>query len=166
MGSAYGGEWKPKKPDDERIIGKTGEIKNTKEKTKFWFFFFRKKMGSRNPVDSQNHRKEEKTFLQENGVDLMIRVHDTGIGMAITDQLVQLMGGEIVVESLKDKGSDFTVFFQLPLAEEGSVEEKTTTENREQNADNAFLGRRILLGGGLFRRYWMASGECDTGVLL
>ena len=65
-------------------------------------------MGSRNPVDSQNHRKEEKTFLQENGVDLMIRVHDTGIGMAITDQLVQLMGGEIVVESLKDKGSDFT----------------------------------------------------------
>ena len=114
-------------------------------------------------MDSQNHRKEEKTFLQENGVDLMIRVHDTGIGM---DQLVQLMGGEIVVESLKDKGSDFTVFFQLPLAEEGSVEEKTTTENREQNADNAFLGRRILLGGGLFRRYWMASGECDTGVLL
>ena len=111
-------------------------------------------MGSRNPVDSQNHRKEEKTFLQENGVDLMIRVHDTGIGMAITDQLVQLMGGEIVVESLKDKGSDFTVFFQLPLAEEGSIEEKT------------FRGRRILLGGGLFRRYWMASGGCDTGVLL
>lgn len=92
-------------------------------------------MGSRNPVDSQNHRKEEKTFLQESGVDLMIRVHDTGIGMAITDQLVQLMGGEIVVESLKDKGSDFTVFFQLPLAEEGSIEEKTTTENQEQNAD-------------------------------
>mgnify|MGYP000682902172 CR=1 FL=1 len=97
-------------------------------------------MGSRNPVDSQNHRKEEKTFLQENGVDLMIRVHDTGIGMAITDQLVQLMGGEIVVESLKDKGSDFTVFFQLPLAEEGSIEEKTTTENREQNADNVTPG--------------------------
>lgn len=43
-------------------------------------------------------------------MNLMIRVHDTGIGMAITDQLVQLMGGETVVESLKDKGSDFTVF--------------------------------------------------------
>ena len=100
-------------------------------------------------MDSQNHRKEEKTFLQENGVNLMIRVHDTGIGMAITD-----------------KGADFTVFLQLPLAEEGSIEEKTTTENREQNADNAFRGRRILLGGGLFRRYWMASGGCDTGVLL
>ena len=141
-------------------------LKKYQRKNKILVLFFRKKMGSRNPVDSQNHRKEEKTFLQENGVNLMIRVHDTGIGMAITDQLVQLMGGETVVESLKDKGSDFTVFLQLPLAEEGSIEEKTTTENREQNADNAFLGRRILLGGGLFRRYWMASGGCDTGVLL
>lgn len=114
-------------------------------------------------MDSQNHRKEEKTFLQENGVNLMIRVHDTGIGMAITDQLVQLMGGETVVESLKDKGSDFTVFLQLPLAEEGSIEEKTTTENREQNADNAFRGRRILLGGGLFRRYWRLPVDVTPG---
>ena len=32
MGSAYGGEWKPKKPDDERFIGKPGEIKTTKDK--------------------------------------------------------------------------------------------------------------------------------------
>lgn len=128
--------------------------------------FFSEKDGEPESGGQSEPQERRKDFLQENGVDLMIRVHDTGIGMAITDQLVQLMGGEIVVESLKDKGSDFTVFFQLPLAEEGSVEEKTTTENREQNADNAFLGRRILLGGGLFRRYWMASGECDTGVLL
>ena len=60
----------------------------------------------------------------------MIRVHDTGIGMAITDQLVQLMGGEIVVESLKDKGSGFhRVFFSCLWQKEGSIEEKTTTEN-------------------------------------
>ena len=114
-------------------------------------------------------------LLQENSVDLMIRVHDTGIGMtpefinhifrpfeqesidtskkyggtglgmAITDQLVQLMGGEIVVESLKDKGSDFTVFLQLPLAEEGTIEERTAVESRDTDADNAFRGRRILL---------------------
>ena len=93
-------------------------------------------------MDSQNHRKEEKTFLQENGVDLMIRVHDTGIGMAITDQLVQLMGGEIVVESLKDKGSDFTVFLQLPLAEEGSIEEK-----RQQRIRNRMRITRSAVAG-------------------
>lgn len=112
---------------------------------------------------------------QENSVDLMIRVHDTGIGMspefinhifrpfeqesidtskkyggtglgmAITDQLVQLMGGEIVVESLKGKGSDFTVFLQLPIAEEDSIEVRETSESRKTDADSAFRGRRILL---------------------
>ncbi len=29
MGSAYGGEWQPKKPDDERLLGEPGEIKET-----------------------------------------------------------------------------------------------------------------------------------------
>ena len=123
-------------------------------------------MGSRNPVDSQNHRNEEKTFLQENGVDLMIRVHDTGIGMAITDQLVQLMGGEIVVESLKDKGSDFTVFFSC-LWQRKAVSKR----KRQQRIGNRMrITRSAAAGscdrGGLFRRYWMASGGCDTGVLL
>mgnify|MGYP000034082985 CR=1 FL=1 len=94
------------------------------------------------------------------------QLHDAVVRLGRVVAVRGVVRGEIVVESLKDKGSDFTVFFQLPLAEEGSIEEKTTTENREQNADNAFRGRRILLGGGLFRRYWMASGECDTGVLL
>lgn len=29
MGSAYGGQWKPKKPEDERFFEKPGEIKTT-----------------------------------------------------------------------------------------------------------------------------------------
>ena len=112
---------------------------------------------------------------QAKSVDLMIQVHDTGIGMspefinrifrpfeqesietskkyggtglgmAITDQLVQLMGGEIVVESLKDKGSDFTVFIQLPIAEADSIEEKVTVAGSKPDAEEAFRGRRILL---------------------
>ena len=35
--------------------------------------------------------------------------------MAISDQLVKLMGGQIVVESLPESGSDFTVFLSLPV---------------------------------------------------
>lgn len=31
-GSAYGGQWKPAKPDDERLIGKPGEVKRTIDK--------------------------------------------------------------------------------------------------------------------------------------
>ena len=86
-------------------------------------------------------------MLRDGKVDLMVRVHDTGIGMkaefisrifrpfeqedtsttrrfggtglgmAISDQLVKLMGGQIVVESLPGSGSDFTVFLSLPVTE-------------------------------------------------
>ncbi len=84
-------------------------------------------------------------MLWDGKVDLMVRVHDTGIGMkaefisrifrpfeqedtsttrrfggtglgmAISDQLVKLMGGQIVVESLPESGSDFTAFLSLPV---------------------------------------------------
>ena len=115
-------------------------------------------------------------MIHENTVDIMIRVHDTGIGMspefinkvfrpfeqegvdksteyggtglgmAITDNLVKIMGGEIVVESIKGKGTDFSVFFHLPMAEkpvehaaENKVEKETET-NR-----HSFEGCRILM---------------------
>ena len=84
-------------------------------------------------------------MLRDGKVDLMVRVHDTGIGMkaefisrifrpfeqedtsttrrfggtglgmAISDQLVKLMGRQIVVESLPESGSDFTAFLSLPV---------------------------------------------------
>lgn len=119
------------------------------------------------------------TFRQmmlRNGVaDMMIRVHDTGIGMqpafisrifrpfeqetvgtsrkyggtglgmAITDQLVKLMGGEIVVESQPGRGSDFSVYLHLPVAEKpAEPAAEPSRASTEENAD-AFHGRRILL---------------------
>ena len=114
-------------------------------------------------------------MLREGNVDLLLRVHDTGqgmdpnfvyrlfrpfeqesietgrkyggtgLGMAITDQLVHLMGGQIVVESLPGKGSDFTVYLTLPQAEadeQGSV----TGQAEDQNQyEDAFQDRRILM---------------------
>lgn len=116
-------------------------------------------------------------LVQDNMADMMVRVHDTGIGMkpefvnrifrpfeqesietskqyggtglgmAITDQLVKLMGGEIVVDSLQGRGSDFTVFLHLPVADE-AVEGKQTTADlteTEKQKENAFRGCRILM---------------------
>lgn len=111
-------------------------------------------------------------------VDLMIRVHDTGIGMApefinrifrpfeqesiettkryggtglgmaITDHIVRLMGGEIVVESEPGKGSDFSVYLRLPEAEapEQAAKVKALSEDdADEKMQDSFKGRHILL---------------------
>ena len=111
-------------------------------------------------------------------VDLMIRVHDTGIGMApefinrifrpfeqesiettkryggtglgmaITDHIVRLMGGEIVVESEPGKGSDFSVYLRLPEAEapEQTAKVKALAEDdADEKMQDSFKGRHILL---------------------
>ncbi len=122
------------------------------------------------------------TFRQmmklEDSVDLMIKVHDTGIGMdpefinrifnpfeqedtsttrryggtglgmAISDQLVKLMGGQIVVESLKGKGSDFSVFLTLPVAAGDTVETEEQKPEQEEKAKKPLpdkLSCRVLL---------------------
>ena len=42
----------------------------------------------------------------------------SGLGMAIADNMVRLMNGQILVESQEGKGSEFTVYLTLPVAEE------------------------------------------------
>ena len=69
----------------------------------------------------------------------------TGLGMAITDQIIRLMGGEIVVESVPGKGSDFSVFLHLPMANAPvQLTEPETTDDTAAD-DNAFRGCRVLM---------------------
>ena len=56
-----------------------------------------------------------KPFEQEDA-STMRRFGGTGLGLAVSDQMVRLMGGQIVVESQPDVGSEFTVFLSLPVA--------------------------------------------------
>ena len=80
-------------------------------------------------------------FVQE-GVDISRKYGGSGLGMAITHQLVKLMGGEIIVDSLVDKGSDFTVFLNLPIA----LEHENVKEVEEiQDVQYSFAGKHILL---------------------
>ena len=116
-------------------------------------------------------------LLRDGRVDLMFRVHDTGIGMqpefisrifrpfeqedasttrrfggtglgmAISDQLVKLMGGQIVVESLPGVGSDFTVFLSLPVAEapaESQAPQSAAAAEAAPQHDPAFTCRILM----------------------
>lgn len=70
----------------------------------------------------------------------------TGLGMAITDNIVKLMQGEIVVKSEEGKGSDFTVFLRLPIAKEQEIpKEDHMLEETMDLTENAFAGRKILM---------------------
>ena len=114
-------------------------------------------------------------MLREGNVDLLLRVHDTGqgmdpnfvyrifrpfeqesietgkkyggtgLGMAITDQLVHLMGGQILVESLPGKGSDFTVYLTLPQAEADEQASVTGRAEDQNQYEGAFQDCRILM---------------------
>ena len=55
--------------------------------------------------------------FEQESVSISKNYGGTGLGMAISDQLVRLMGGEIVVKSMPGEGSEFTVFLHMPVAE-------------------------------------------------
>ena len=90
--------------------------------------------------------------FEQEGIETAKKYGGTGLGMAITDQLVRLMGGEIVVKSTPGEGSDFSVFLHLPETV-APQEETIGTELPEvdentaaaETTENAFAGRRILM---------------------
>ena len=56
--------------------------------------------------------------------------------------------GEIIVESVPDKGSDFSIFLRLPevsMEEHADVQTQTAVKNEEADYEDAFRGCRILL---------------------
>ena len=70
-------------------------------------------------------------------------IQGTGLGMAITRNLVEAMGGTIDVESELGQGSCFEVLIDLRIAEDRSVSSTVQEEKNEQN-DNIFQGMRFL----------------------
>lgn len=74
----------------------------------------------------------------------------TGLGMAISQNLVRMMQGRIDVESVKNKGSKFTVtiYLQHQTQPSGASESSSlpvSTEDDTTNVIPSFAGRRVLL---------------------
>lgn len=82
-----------------------------------------------------------KPFEQESQ-DITKQYGGSGLGMSITDRLVHLMGGEIVIDSMLGKGSDFSIYLTLPIAEVSEIE---TEQEDETETDFTFNGCHILM---------------------
>lgn len=82
-----------------------------------------------------------KPFEQESQ-DITKQYGGSGLGMSITDRLVHLMGGEIVIDSMLGKGSDFSVYLTLPIAEVSEIE---TEQEDQTGTDFTFNGCHILM---------------------
>ncbi|MEY8339020.1 ATP-binding protein [Lachnospiraceae bacterium 62-35] len=77
----------------------------------------------------------------------------SGLGMAIADNMVKLMEGQIVVDSEVGKGSDFNVYLSLPVDEshpQGMIENEVVMEEGMEAVEEAVKeytieGMRLLM---------------------
>lgn len=78
-------------------------------------------------------------------------IQGTGLGMAITKNIVDMMGGNIVVESTPNVGTKITILLSFKFGKESSkvvmanILEEEPVENPIQNTSSNFGGTKVLL---------------------
>lgn len=83
------------------------------------------------------------TKFERLGVERNTTVEGTGLGLAITKKLVELMKGQIVVQSIYGKGSKFTVAIDQKIVKEPTVIKEVSKAHTLQEID--FSSKRVLV---------------------
>jgi len=86
------------------------------------------------------------------------KTQGTGLGMAITKNIMDMMGGDILVDTKQNQGTEFTLLFSVPIIEEeAKAVPESSGEERfdgfrallvEDNASNLEIARAILEQAG------------------
>ena len=100
-------------------------------------------------MDEEFIPKIFEAFSQEN-TDTVNRYGSTGLGMAITKRLIEMMNGDIHVDSEKGVGSTFTVTIKLKATDRAhSAEDKGWKDGKGENAgrESAVEENALLLDG-------------------
>ena len=89
----------------------------------------------------------ERIFLpfERDGVGYTNKTEGTGLGMTITKSLVDLMGGDIRVESALGRGSTFTITLPLRLADPDEVAHAREREGDQERCQRDFTGCKVLV---------------------
>jgi len=105
-------------------------------------FFFVRDSGPGIAEDMKDKIFERFTQIEDNNT---VNRHGAGLGLAICKNLINLLGGNIWVESVVGKGSDF--FFQLPLRDiPANLEiEVPLMSNAEFECNIDWTGKHILI---------------------
>ena len=72
-------------------------------------------------------------------------IQGTGLGMAITKSIVDLMGGDIRVETAPGEGTEFIVQLELECLADRGTEDETATGEKERELAVDFSTKRLLL---------------------
>ena len=72
------------------------------------------------------------------------KVQGTGLGMAITKSIVDLMGGTIRVESTTGKGTQFEVVLEFPIDTEADTVQETQVPPEEEETTSPLSGMKFL----------------------
>lgn len=93
---------------------------------------------------SEEFQKKLFEPFERSGDPRVERLEGTGLGMPIAYNLIQLMHGEIEVESELNKGSKFTVTLFLLLRNEAQQDQGQGSQEEEEQTPS-FTGKQVLL---------------------